>query len=97
MWASPAGHHHRVEHHVPVLHRGHEPAHDLVREQIQHGAQVQPALVGSDEGDVNTHLVFGSKASKLRSKWSRTYVGRTPLGLFRQRRFCGTPTTQPRT
>ena len=36
VWALPARHHHRLEHHVSVLHRGHRPAHDLVREQVQH-------------------------------------------------------------
>ena len=48
---------------MPVLHRGHRPAHDLVREQVQHRAQIQPTFSGPDERDV--HHPFGVRLQCL--------------------------------
>lgn len=52
----PAGHQHRLDHQVTVLDAGHRPAHDLVIEQIEHRAQIQPTFGGMDVGDVSDPL-----------------------------------------
>ena len=38
-----------------------------------------------------TRLVFGSSATKSRSRWLRTGPDAPLIAYWRQRRFCGTP------
>lgn len=81
MWTLPAGHHHRPEYHVPVLHRGHRPARDLVQNRSSTAHRYSQPSPARMKVVSTTHLVFGPSAWKPRSRWLRTCVGRAPLGL----------------
>ena len=52
----PAGHHYRLDHHVPIQHRRHRPADHFVGGQAQHCTQIQPTFAGLDEDDVDHPL-----------------------------------------
>src|SRR6185437_13942389 len=48
----PQRHQHRAQHQVAILEGIHRPADDLLAEEVEHHAQVQPAFAGANVGDV---------------------------------------------
>src|SRR6185437_2875323 len=52
----PQRHQHRAQHQVAILEGIHRPADDLLAEEVEHHAQVQPAFAGADVGDVGDPL-----------------------------------------